>query len=430
MPKIFLCYRREDNPFAVDMIDEALRTQFGREAIVRDIDTFPLGRDFRLVIAQEVNACDILVAVIGDRWLDMRHTEGPKSDQRRVDDPTDFVRLELETALERDIPVIPVLVDRAEMPSEADLPESLRALIYRGAAFVRAGRDRQTHITRLISGITALIEERTAEQANENQPVEMQPGPGQQPDIQVKPATWKNTIGIEFVLIPAGEFMIGSDDRDAGSDEQPVHKVTISQPFYLGKYEVTQGEWANLMGENPSYITGDSNLPVEQVSWDNVQEFIQKLNAQEGVTHYRLPTEAEWEYTARAGTTTVFHYGDTLDSTQANFDGNSPYRGASKGPYLERTTAVGHYQANAFGLYDMHGNVWEWVQDWYDEEYYKSSPARDPQGPASGASRVVRGGRWGFVAQFCRAAFRGGFAPAIRDGGLGFRLARSVALGP
>ncbi len=136
MAKIFLCYRREDSPFAVDMIDDALRTQFGREAIVRDIDTFPLGRDFRLVIAQEVNACDILVAVIGDRWLDIRHTEGPKSDQRRVDDPTDFVRLELETALERDIPLIPVLVDRAEMPSEADLPESLRALIYRGAAFV------------------------------------------------------------------------------------------------------------------------------------------------------------------------------------------------------------------------------------------------------------------------------------------------------
>ena len=230
-----------------------------------------------------------------------------------------------------------------------------------------------------------------------------------------RPKTLRNTIGMEFVLIPSGEFMMGSNN---GWDrEQPVHKVTISQPFYLGKYEVTQAQWKVVMGTNPSRFTDDPNLPVENASWEDVQKFIRRLNAIERGTKYRLPTEAEWEYGARAGPEGTRYHTD-VDAI-AWYSGNSN----------RKTHAVGQKLPNAWGLYDMHGNVWEWVQDWYAEEYYQRSPTRDPQGPDEGASRMIRGGSWNFVARDCRAAIRYNYAPDFRGYYLGFRLARSVALG-
>jgi formylglycine-generating enzyme required for sulfatase activity len=176
-----------------------------------------------------------------------------------------------------------------------------------------------------------------------------------------------NTIGIEFILIPAGSFTMGSNDGD--SDEKPPHTVTISRPFYIGKYEVTQKQWVIIMGNNPSGFKGGNN-PVENVSWNDVQEFIRKLNAKEGTTAYRLPTEAEWEYACRAGSTTKYCFGN--DKSQlgqyAWYEKNSD----------NKTHPVGQLQANAWGLYDMHGNVWEWCEDWYGEDYYSSSPSTDP----------------------------------------------------
>ena len=184
-----------------------------------------------------------------------------------------------------------------------------------------------------------------------------------------QPATWKNTIGMEFVLIPAGEFMMGSTDRGAHENEQPVHKVTITQPFYLGKYEVTQGEWQAVTGENPSEFKGDPTRPVEQVSWDDVQEFMQKLNAQEGGTKYRLPTEAEWEYAARGGhDSRKFVWGDEDfcdEEPLANtWQGEFPWQNLLTDGH-ERTAPVGTFPANDYGLSDMTGNVWEWTCDWY-----------------------------------------------------------------
>jgi formylglycine-generating enzyme required for sulfatase activity len=213
-----------------------------------------------------------------------------------------------------------------------------------------------------------------------------------------------------FVRIEPGEFMMGSESGDADADEKPVHRVRISRPFEMGKYEVTQAQWEAVTGSNPSYFKG-ADLPVERVSWDDAQQFIQKLNAQNDGHIYRLPTEAEWEYACRAGSTG--DYAGNLDA-MGWYDKNSGHK----------TNPVGQKQPNAWGLYDMHGNVWEWCQDWYGENYYAQSPGADPQGPASGSGRVTRGGGWIGPAAHCRSAFRIRNAAGFRYI-LGFRLART-----
>jgi formylglycine-generating enzyme required for sulfatase activity len=171
------------------------------------------------------------------------------------------------------------------------------------------------------------------------------------------------------------------------------------------------------------------DFPVEQVSWEDAQAFLKRLSAlpaevKTGRT-YRLPTEAEWEYACRAGTSAPFHFGNSLSSTQANFDGNHPYGGAATEPYLERTTRVGSYKPNALGLYDMHGNVWEWCNDWFAEDYYQESPRRDPSGPSDragpGGDRVLRGGGWEDDGQDCRSASRGRHSPGDRNCVVGLR---------
>jgi formylglycine-generating enzyme required for sulfatase activity len=201
-------------------------------------------------------------------------------------------------------------------------------------------------------------------------------------------------------------------------DEKPPHQVRISTPFYLGNYEVTQGQWQAVMGQNPSQFKGDALLPVENVSWKDVQEFLRRLNAREGGPKYRLPTEAEWEYAARAGTSTAYSFGDSERQLReyAWYDGNSG----------NKTHPVGQKKPNEWGLYDMQGNVWEWVQDWYGKDSYTSAAVTDPQGPPSGSHRVIRGGSWYYGAGSCRSAYRGHYGPGYRGGHLGFRLLREV----
>jgi len=223
--------------------------------------------------------------------------------------------------------------------------------------------------------------------------------------------TFTNGIGMEFVLIPAGTFKMGSDSGDP--DERPVHQVTISKPFSIGKYEVTQGQWQAVMGNNPSLFPGDPNRPVEQVSWDDAQAFISKLNTMEGVKLYRLPTEAEWEYAARAGSTTIYYFGNDPKP----LGDHAWYRANSE----RRSHPVGQKRPNAWGLYDMLGNVWEWVQGW--EGKYPSGPVTDPKGPESGTHRMRRGCGWNNEANVCRVANRYSVV-GFRDDFLGFRVVR------
>ena len=224
--------------------------------------------------------------------------------------------------------------------------------------------------------------------------------------------TYKNSIKMEFVLIPAGTFDMGSND--GADDEKPVHPVTISRPFYLGKYEVTQAQWKAVMKSNPNERKGD-DLPVTNVSWNDVQEFIKKLNAKEGGNAYRLPTEAEWEYAARAGTTTAYSFGGDPELL-AQYDW---YNSNSGG----KTQVVGQLKRNPWGLYDMHGNVWEWVQDWYAETY-PAGPQTDPRGPDRGHLRVVRGGSVASSPAFLYSARRVGDGPKVRSAYLGFQCVR------
>jgi formylglycine-generating enzyme required for sulfatase activity len=271
-----------------------------------------------------------------------------------------------------------------------------------------------------------------------------------------------NSIGLKLVLIPAGKFQMGSPaTEDEREDKELPHEVTISKPFYMGVYEVTQAEYAKGIGDrevdgqrNPwnngarfgKDQGGGPDHPMENVQWDQAAEFCKRLSAlteeKKAGRTYRLPTEAEWEYACRAGTTTPFHQGKSLSSNEANFNGNFPYGDAAKSAYLRRTSKVGSYEANAWGLHDMHGNVQEWCSDFYDPDYYKKSPAVDPKGPEDGVVptgyksrnvpgpglfyRVIRGGSWMDEARGCRSAYRFRAMPNEPYPLIGFRVVCEV----
>jgi formylglycine-generating enzyme required for sulfatase activity len=673
MSKIFLSYRRQDSAGVAGRIYDRLRAHFGDDAIFMDIDAIPFGLDFREHIARAVGQCGVLLAVIGPQWA------GQAGAPRRIDDPRDFVRIEIESALERNLPVIPILIDRARMPGEADLPPSLAPLAYRNAIEVDQGRDFHPHVDRLIRGIERLLQqadlaaaapprqpekpaavipaarEREPEQRRQREPVDAgrrpkppagleprperspgapdpapppkpkppgaggskskvpakpagearsesapiptQAGPlargaavanpllgtpatrrrrpglrvyltvlpllavlgiviyivtdtgtvkitgtdpnmvvridgretrienlgepitlrtgphdlvvrrgnlvaatqtfqiqrGQEtrldvtyipkppkpnesptraaPSLKPEPASphpmreFTNSIGMKLTLITVGTFQMGSpeSDTEAETDEKPQHRVRITQPFYLGVTEVTRGQFRRFVDENgyqteaekdgkggwgwnedakkfeqnprytwqnPGFEQTDEH-PVVNVSWNDAVAFTEWLSRKEGNT-YRLPTEAEWEYACRAGTTTRYSCGDDPEGLAAV--GNIA-DGTAKAKYADWTTIaardgyiytapVGRFQPNEFGLYDMHGNVWEWCSDGYAADYYKQSPVDDPPGAAGAAPRVIRGGSWDRIPRRCRSAYRLGVAPADRFSHVGFRLAR------
>lgn len=233
----------------------------------------------------------------------------------------------------------------------------------------------------------------------------------------------RNSIGMEFVLIPSGEFQMGEVPRSkcykcaAYEDEIPRHNVTIRAPFYMSRYEVTQAQWKMVMEENPS-VYKHKNRPVENISWYSVQEFIKKLNKMENTNTYRLPAEAEWEYCARAGTKTSYCYGD------------EPRDLKDYGWYVinsgGKTHVVGTLKPNAWKLYDMHGNVSEWCQDWYSASYYSQKSSLDMVGPKWGAKKTKRGGFWGNSARNCRSSNRDFESPSAVNSATGFRLIKEA----
>ncbi len=402
MPRISLSYRREDSASAAGRIFDRLCAYFGNDAVFMDIDTIPFGEDFREHIDTAVSQCEVVVAVVGRKWA------GKSKTRRRIDDPRDFVRIELESALARNLPVIPILIDHAKMPGEADLPSSHSRLAFRNAVEVDQGRDFHPHVDRLIRGIEFHFQKLVslpAKQTGEATIRSTEPEPTASSPVN----KLTNSLGLTLVRIEPGEFLMGTTknqvdqlirlfpDSNRGSfdDEQPKHPVKISQPFFLGIHQVTQRQYQVVMGNNPSVrlsrtigFKGSDELPVENVTWFEAVQFCNKLSERENQTPlyrmngddvtiaggngYRLPTEAEWEYACRAQSTTLYPFGD--DASQLD---EHAWSANNSG---KLTHPVGQKRPNVWGLYDMLGNVCEWCADWYDPRYYASSPHASPPG--------------------------------------------------
>ncbi|HEY9875169.1 MAG TPA: SUMF1/EgtB/PvdO family nonheme iron enzyme [Candidatus Obscuribacterales bacterium] len=240
-----------------------------------------------------------------------------------------------------------------------------------------------------------------------------------------------NSVVLEMVAIPAGSFLMGSPNGEGNDSERPQHWVKVSS-FYMGKYPVTNAQWKAVMRTDPasSYTGfGGSNQPVINVSWYEAQEFCQKLSRLSG-KKYRLPSEAEWEYACRAGATTAFYFGENINTKQVNYDGNYPYKNAPKGEYWQRTTQVGKFPVNSFGLYDMHGNVWEWCEDEWHENYSGaptdgSAWINQNENSSRDLSNLLRGGSWVSHADYCRSAYRDRYHADFRFNFIGFRVVYS-----
>jgi formylglycine-generating enzyme required for sulfatase activity/uncharacterized protein with von Willebrand factor type A (vWA) domain len=318
-------------------------------------------------------------------------------------------RLELEVAAPIDR-FIPSLVRGMARRQAGD--RALRDPVFMGfmtnSLAVRISRETARRIRRLLERSGKYGLEEGAEE----------PPPGHVIPIPVG----KYGLELEFAWIPPGEFWMGSPEDEPGRDsDEKRHRVRLTKGFYMQTTPVTQGQWEAATGENPSeFKKAGPDAPVENVSWEDLREFIGKLNSRAESYRFRLPTEAEWEYACRAGTETAFHSGPITEprGRDPNLDKVGWYSQNSGGT----THPVGQKEPNAWGLYDMHGNVWEWCSDWFDSEYYAKSPLEDPQGAESGANRVIRGGSWDFGAGRCRAAYRSSFTPDDRSVLLGFRL--------
>jgi formylglycine-generating enzyme required for sulfatase activity len=605
MIKIFISYRREDSANVTGRINDRLRDKFGEGAIFTDVDSIPFGVDFREHLNNEVTQCDIVLAVIGRDWLDVTGDDG----RRRLDDAADFVRIEIESALARDIPVIPLLADGVAMPSADQLPQSLRALAFRNGTQVRPDPDFHRDIDRLIDGLERFFTARdkpspmnsTADADRSNVAAVADPSPAERDEQQGRETTRRETssppsrmrffaiglvlIGLlgaggwfyvdrleqqsvaaaeqkrlateeaerladaaekrqiaeeaerkrlaaeqkqiaeeaerkrlaaeqkqiaeeaqrkrlaaeqkqiadeaerkrlaaeqkriaeeaqrkrlaaeqkqiadeaerkrlaeearskpgsifrdplasggegpQMVAIPAGTFQMGSPAGETGreSDEGPLHRVTVAA-FALGRYEVTFAEYllfaqATGRAQPSDKGWGGGRRPVINVSWTDAQGYATWLSKETGQT-YRLPSEAEWEYAARAGTTTANWWGDDIQrgtEVMANCDGcGSEWD-------LTKTAPVGQFAANAFGLHDMHGNVWEWTQDCWHGSYVgapKDGAAWEATEGGDCTFRVVRGGSWFGEPAWVRSAFRNRLNPGSRNLGYGFRLARTL----
>jgi len=495
MRAVFLSYRRDDTQTVTGFIYRELIAPdgFGPDGVFMDIDDIPPGIDFREVIDETVGQCRFFLAVIGPRWV-----------SPRLQHPGDFVRLEIEAALKRGIPLVPVLVDGATMPKPEDLPESLRPLVFLNAHTLRPGRQFAADIDQLVMGLHKAEEWKRRKAGTENtSPITTIPLASGTPAIEtIQPNTsssphsrsaktrdpvqtsrlvfpsrrhiligsgvaagllaagggvwiWNdlNRSGLRalntgiragsnagdrcelvlpggtkmaFAWCPPGTFVMGSSVSEMGrsKDEHP-HDVRLTRGFYCGVYPVSQTEWKTVMNGAPSSIKG-ANLPVETVTWNEAVAFCQNVQEQTGVST-RLPTEAEWEYACRGGTTSPFCWGNELNGTQANCDGKYPYGTETKGPSLPTPSPVGSY-AGAFphpwGLADTHGNVQEWCGDWYDPDYYQRSPKNDPLCLDSGQEgHVLRGGYWLYIAQDCRSATRNKLpSNAALHAGSGFRV--------
>jgi formylglycine-generating enzyme required for sulfatase activity len=429
VPRIAISYRRADTDAIAGRIRDRLAGRYGEDAVFMDIDDIPYGKDFRVHISEAIVQSDILLVIIGQGWL------GAAEDgTRRIDDETDFVRLEVETAISNAIPVIPVLVGPARMPQPTQLPESLKNFAFLNAAPVDTSRDFHQHMERLIRGIDQVPNRRAA-----NPDIARPLGEAAAPVVPASAnrdadADRRDLVVFhdapfapELVVIPAGEFMMGSAQDEGGhfESEWPQHHMAIGRRFAIGRYPVTFDEYDRFCNTMRREKPGDAGWgrerrPVINVSWQDAQAYIVWLS-QETRHTYRLPSEAEWEYACRAGTTTRYSFGDMITPKDANYTASG----------LLRTSVVGAYLANAWLLHDMHGNVWEWVEDDWRDDYRGTHPDgaawKNPVTSSNIPLSVLRGGSWTNGSSHCRSAFRYGYRAAAQNSSVGFRVARTLS---
>lgn len=407
---VFLSYRRADSAGDVRYLYDLLSESLGEGQVFMDVDSISYGEDFVEVIERTLTGCQVVLVVMGPSWLSVRDERG----RLRLERPSDPVRVEVMAALSMKVKLIPVLVGGAVMPDEEELPEGLKPLSRRNAFVLSHDKRFKRDVQDLVEVLRKLLVEPATVSVVQVVPPPVAPLVLQVGQIERETV---NGVSFEMVAIPAGSFQMGSPDTEEGrwGDEGPVHTVNVKD-FWMGKTEVTQGLWKAVMGSNPSdFNSCGENCPVENVSWNDAQEFIKKLNGLTG-KQYRLPSESEWEYSARAGTKNRWSFGDQKSQLReyAWYTDNSS----------SKTHPVGQKKPNPWGLYDMHGNVREWVQDAWVDRYNGAPTDGSAREGDNDVVRVSRGGSWNGTPQFLRSANRFRFAPGNRDYSTGFRLAR------
>lgn len=443
MSRIFISYRQSETQGVARKLCDALRRHYG-EQVFMNLAQVPLGSDFRQVVAQEVERSDLVLVLIGSRWLEIVRSKATQSQ--------DFVRTEIEIALARNILTVPVLLgEDAAMPQEEELPPRIGRLAYLQAFRLIPEQDFEGQMQRLIAGLDHALALRSGAGGTPAAAVPRQPA-----SLKKAPIPRERRIeclGLDLRWVEPGHFHMGSplDETGRWRDEGPSHEVNLPVGFWLGVVPVTQQQYSQIMEVNPSFFQGaGGHAPVESVDWLEAQAFCLRLREKEPPPagfEYRLPTEAEWEYACRAGTQAALFSGPlTVQGTYcaseldaiAWYGGNSGVDypgGVDSSSWFEKqfehrtagTHPVAQKEPNPWGFYDMLGNVWEWCLD--GKRVYRQEPAEQPLGPLENVPRVIRGGSWEDRPGDCRCATRFAAGEKHRYPYLGFRLAMAPVRG-
>jgi formylglycine-generating enzyme required for sulfatase activity len=401
MSKILISYRREDSADVTGRIDDRLVQQFGRQAVFVDVDSIPFGVDFRKHLDEQVAKCDVFLAVIGPDWMGQKDSQG----KTRLEDPKDFVRIEIESALTRQIPVIPILVRGASIPPAEQLPQSMQDLPYRNGLPVRSGPDFHNDMNRLIAYLTQQIRG-----LSEAQP---------EPDTPAKPVQKKTkpsapVAPVDMVKVLKGPFLYGEEKT----------RITIDHDYWIDKYPVTNKNYRAFIEadgyRNQAYWSPEgwnwkTKNNIASPEYWNDERCNQADHPVVGVSYYeaeayatwvgkRLPTEQEWEKAARGEDGRQYPWGEEFNKNKCNSEESG----------IGHTTPVSQYPKgiSPYGCYDMAGNVWEWCADWYDNKV---------------GQRVIRGGSWSDLPEFLRVSHRFRSSADFRSSDFGFRLAQDIS---